>query len=86
VRAIYDPARELDVAPPTLSGATYGWNLISTEGQAIASGLYLFSVENKDGGERQVGKFLIVKSDRGLLVRHRSHSRRSRSRPWYCSR
>jgi hypothetical protein len=63
-RGIYDPARELDVAPPTLSGATYGWNLISTEGQAIASGLYLFSVENKDGGDRQVGKFLIVKSDR----------------------
>ncbi len=62
-RGIYDPRRELDVDPPTLSGRSYGWNMITREGQAVATGLYLFSVEN-DSGKREVGKFLIVKSDR----------------------
>ncbi|HYM80727.1 MAG TPA: hypothetical protein VEY91_04850 [Candidatus Limnocylindria bacterium] len=62
-RGVYDPRRELDVAAPTLSGSTFGWNLISDNEQVVASGLYLYSVE--DGtGDRQVGKFLIVKSDR----------------------
>ncbi len=50
---------------PTLSGATYAWNLITREGQAAATGLYLYSVEDKSGKRaRAVGKFLIVKSDR----------------------
>lgn len=63
-RGIYDPRRELDVNAPTLSGTTYGWDLITREGQAVATGLYMFSVENKATGERSVGKFLLVKSDR----------------------
>jgi hypothetical protein len=61
-RGIYDPNRELDVDAPTLSGRSFGWNLISKEGQAVATGLYLYSVEAN--GDRSVGKFLIVKSDR----------------------
>jgi hypothetical protein len=61
-RGIYNPA--LGLGKPTLSGTTYGWNLISSEGQAVASGLYLFSVEDHKGGKRHIGKFLIVKSDR----------------------
>jgi hypothetical protein len=63
-RGIYDPSRELDVNPPTLSGTTYGWNLITREGQAAATGLYLYSVEDRAGGKKTIGKFLIVKSDR----------------------
>lgn len=63
-RGIYDPRRELDVDPPTLSGATYGWNLITSQNQAAATGLYLFSVEDRKSGKREVGKFLLVKSDR----------------------
>jgi hypothetical protein len=63
-RGIYDPKRELDVPPPTLSGAMYGWDLITREGQAAATGLYLYSVEDRDTGKRTVGKFLLVKSDR----------------------
>lgn len=63
-RGVYNPASELDVAPPTLSGRTFAWNLISREGQAIATGLYMFAVEDKDGGHVQRGKFLVVKSDR----------------------
>ena len=60
-RGIYDPANDL---PPTLSGATFGWDLVTRRGQAAATGLYLWSVEDRASGKRQVGKVLIVKSDR----------------------
>lgn len=63
-RGVYDPARELDVEAPTMSGTTFAWNMITREGQAAATGLYLYSVEDRDGGAKTVGKFLIVKSDR----------------------
>jgi len=63
-RGVYDPASERDVDAPTLSGTSLAWNLITSQGQAAATGLYLYSVQNLDGGERTVGKFLIVKSDR----------------------
>jgi hypothetical protein len=64
-RGLYDPNRELDVKAPTLSGTTLAWNLITRGGQAAATGLYLFSVEDQTGKRpRAVGKFLIVKSDR----------------------
>ena len=63
-RGIYDPKRELDVDAPTMSGATYGWNLITRKDQAAATGLYMYSIEDDAGGKRSVGKFLIVKSDR----------------------
>jgi hypothetical protein len=35
--------------------------LISRNTQAVVSGIYLFSVENLDTGEEQVGKFVIIK-------------------------
>lgn len=37
------------------------WNLTSSVGQAVASGIYLFSVEDKKNGQVQVGKFVIIK-------------------------
>ncbi|GAB4366394.1 MAG: hypothetical protein Kow0042_06230 [Calditrichia bacterium] len=37
------------------------WNLTSAVGQAISSGIYLFTVENLASGEVQVGKFVIIK-------------------------
>jgi len=61
-RGIYNPSQTLGA--PVLSGATFGWNMITTEGQAVATGLYLFSVEDRATGDRTIGKFLIVKSDR----------------------
>jgi hypothetical protein len=63
-RGLYDPRQDLDTPPPALSGASYAWNLITDQGQAIASGLYLFAVEDLDTGEVSRGKFLVVKSDR----------------------
>ena len=63
-RGLYDPKRELDVPPPTLSGASYAWNLISREGQAVASGLYLYTVKDLATGDVQRGRFLVLKADR----------------------
>lgn len=37
------------------------WNLTSSVGQAVASGLYLFTVEDSKNGNVQVGKFVIIK-------------------------
>ena len=42
--------------------ATYDeWDLISRNTQAVVSGIYLYSVEDKDTGENQIGKFVIIK-------------------------
>jgi hypothetical protein len=60
-RGIYNPASDL---PGTFSGATFGWDLVTRRGQAAATGLYMWSVEDKANGKTQVGKVLIVKSDR----------------------
>ena len=38
--------------------------MITDQGQAAASGLYLFAVQDEASGEVQRGKFLVVKSDR----------------------
>lgn len=46
-----------------LPGTVWGWDMITDQGQAAATGLYLWAVEDKRGW-RQHGKFLIVKSDR----------------------
>jgi hypothetical protein len=62
-RGIYDSSTSL--GKPTLSGTMFGWNLITSQGQAIATGLYLYSVEDHTRGDKYtVGKFLVIKSDR----------------------
>lgn len=37
------------------------WNLTSHVGQAIASGVYMFSVEDNSSGDVQIGKFVVIK-------------------------
>ncbi len=37
------------------------WNLTSRVGQTVASGIYLYSVEDQKNGDIQVGKFVIIK-------------------------
>jgi len=39
----------------------HSWNLLSKHRQIIASGVYLYSVENKNTDEIKVGKFVIIK-------------------------
>ncbi|MDP6419053.1 MAG: hypothetical protein QF492_06685 [Candidatus Krumholzibacteria bacterium] len=46
---------------PVLSGTMAAWNLLSRNGQPVATGLYLFSVEDLSTGQTQQGKFLILK-------------------------
>ena len=63
-RGLFNPATEIGVDPPQLSGTVYAWNLITDRGQAVASGLYLFSIKDHKTGDVQRGKFLVVKSDK----------------------
>jgi len=44
-----------------LAGGMHAWDLISTYDQAVATGLYFYSVEDLDSGELQTGKFVIIK-------------------------
>lgn len=37
------------------------WDIISSAGQAVSSGIYLFTVEDKNNSRVQVGKFVIIK-------------------------
>jgi hypothetical protein len=63
-RGVYDPRRDGDVRASVLSGTAWAWDLVSDQGQAVASGLYLFAVEDLATGGVSRGKFLVVKSDR----------------------
>jgi hypothetical protein len=49
---------ERNVAMP---GGMCAWDLISERDQAVATGLYIFSVENKETGKNQVGKLMIIR-------------------------
>ncbi len=61
-RGIYDVKTDpLGRNAPLLSGTMYAWDVISKRDQAVATGLYIFVVEDKATGDTQVGKFLIVK-------------------------
>jgi hypothetical protein len=64
IRGLWTPERNPDTGAPALSGASFAWDLISDRGQAIASGLYIWTVEDRAGGAVQRGKLLVVKSDR----------------------
>ncbi len=43
------------------SGGEHAWDLITRNDQAIASGLYLYTVKDEKTGETYRGKFLVVK-------------------------
>jgi len=65
-RGIYNPSADREKkGAPVLSGSMYAWDLISNRDQAIATGLYIFVVEDRTSGEtrgrRQTGKFLVIK-------------------------
>ena len=45
----------------SFAGGEHAWDLITDNDQAIATGLYLFTVKNNKSGNVKTGKFLIVK-------------------------
>ena len=46
---------------PQFAGGEHAWDLITKFDQAIATGLYLFSVKDSDTGDIKTGKFLVIK-------------------------
>ena len=43
------------------AGGEHAWDLITDNDQAIATGLYLFTVKNNNTGNIKTGKFLVIK-------------------------
>jgi len=65
-RGLYNPSADPEKrGAPLLSGSMYAWDLVSKRDQAVATGLYIFVVEDRTSGEtrgrRQTGKFLVIK-------------------------
>ena len=46
---------------PVFSGGEHAWDLVSSNDQALATGLYLFTVKDLNNGEIFKGKFVIIK-------------------------
>ncbi|MBM2839877.1 MAG: hypothetical protein HW412_405, partial [Bacteroidetes bacterium] len=46
---------------PQFAGGEHAWDLITKFDQAIATGLYLFSVKDSKTGDIKTGKFLVIK-------------------------
>ena len=45
----------------SMPGGMCAWDLISERDQAVATGLYIFSVEDRETGKNHVGKFMIIR-------------------------
>ncbi len=43
------------------AGGEHAWDLLSEDDQEIATGLYIYTVENLDNGKVKTGKFLVIK-------------------------
>jgi len=47
--------------PFIFSGGEHAWDLVSAHDQAIATGLYLFAVEDQLTGKTEIGSFAVIK-------------------------
>ena len=56
---VYDPGSGED--RPVLSGGAAAWDLLSWNNQPIATGLYLFVVNDRTTGRMQSGRFMVLK-------------------------
>ena len=43
------------------SGGEHAWDLVTSNDQALATGLYLFTVKDLENGEIFKGKFVVIK-------------------------
>lgn len=46
---------------PVFSGGEHAWDLVTSNDQALATGLYLFTVKDLDSSEIYKGKFVVIK-------------------------
>ena len=55
-------ARTTDRDPPRVfAGGEHAWGMVTEDDQALASGLYFYTVQDNNTGEIQRGKFLVIK-------------------------
>lgn len=52
---------ELTGEQRVFAGGEHAWDLLTENGQEVATGLYIFVVEDLDHGDKKTGKFLIIK-------------------------
>ena len=50
-----------DPEQTVFSGGEHAWDLISSQGQNVARGLYIFTVEDLENNKLYKGKFTIIK-------------------------
>lgn len=53
--------RQFSEGKTVFAGGEHAWDLVTEADQAIATGLYLFTVKDLDGGDVYRGKFMIIK-------------------------
>lgn len=53
--------KDLSTSNTVYAGGEHAWDLITDYDQASATGLYLYSIEDKESGKIQTGRFLIIK-------------------------
>ena len=54
-------AEKIGNSNTVLAGGMHAWDLISAYDQAVATGLYFYSVENTETGDVQTGKFVVIR-------------------------
>ncbi len=60
VKVLHHDARNAIATGDLASTGTRSWNLMSRNGQQVASGVYLFTVD-ADGFPRKMGKFIVIR-------------------------
>ncbi|MDI6809574.1 MAG: hypothetical protein QME66_11425 [Candidatus Eisenbacteria bacterium] len=63
-RGVVNPGGQIpstDEGLPKLSGSMCAWDMLTSYDQIVATGLYIFSVKDKDTGKVELGKFLILR-------------------------
>jgi len=53
--------RDFSVPNRILSGGEHAWDLLSAANQNLTTGLYLYTVYDKDSGKVQQGRFVVIK-------------------------
>lgn len=53
--------RELSSSNRVMSGGEHAWDLLSEANQNLSTGLYLYTVQDRDTGDVQRGRFAIIK-------------------------
>lgn len=53
--------RELSSSNRVMSGGEHAWDLLSEANQTLSTGLYLFTVQDRESGNVQRGRFAIIK-------------------------